>query len=87
MYRAQVLTWWVDGDRPNRIHLGEFLKANGLQGDISDATGQPYANIKPAPNLFIVEIVCPLATFEAIEAHPDYGSAAILWNEEIDEIA
>lgn len=87
MIHAQVITRWertvdvngvphndpaIDRDIPFIPDIGEGW---------ADATGQPSANLTPAPNLLVVECVVSDATFAAILAHPDYGPGAVLWSE------
>lgn len=47
-------------------------------------TDQPTAldmmQIIPSPNVLVVQIACDDATLAAIEAHPDYGPGAILYD-------
>jgi hypothetical protein len=45
-----------------------------------DVTGQPNSNIKPAPTVYTVELVCSDATLAALQADPSYAPG-ILWSE------
>jgi len=46
-----------------------------------DVTGQPAANIVPAPNAYTVEAVLDSAKLAVIEADANYGQGAVLWSE------
>lgn len=84
MIRAEILTPWVGTGLSDEDKYRAKLGVD-FPGVLGDVTGQPAANLKPDPNLFIVEIVRDASTLDAIAAHPDYGPAAILWSEEIVE--
>jgi len=79
MYKAQVLTFWTNDRTP---HVFNFL-STGDSG--MDVTGQPTTHINPDPNLLVAELWCGDETLAKIEAHPDYGEAAVLWSEEIED--
>ena len=85
-YRAEVLTahigTGVDGDI-YRAAIAETFQCK----PVIDTTAQPGASLLTDPNLYIVSIECDEAVLAEIEVHPDYGPAAILWSEEIEEDA
>lgn len=76
MKRIQAITWWENDRVP---HIVTLLRS----GDSAmDATGQPAANIQPDPNALVVELWCRDETLADLEAHRDYGPAAILFSAE-----
>lgn len=74
MIRARILTPWVQvaGVNQPQLPLDHALTA------WQDVTGQPAANLLPAPNLFTVEVLCTQAAYDAIAADANY---TILWSE------
>jgi hypothetical protein len=81
MKRIRVFTEWTgtgtEAD-PNRPAIADAFPISSF----SDMTGQPSANIRPSPNLFVAEIVCTEAVFAQIQASASYGDA-ILYDETI----
>ena len=81
MIRAQVLSEWVTGSRPNSIAVCEWIKANAPGASAVDVTGQQ--EMRPDPGILIVEVTCTTEQLAAIEA--EYGEAAVLWSEEVED--
>jgi len=70
MIKAQVLTGWVDA--------GEDVEVPGMTPEVAldyalevygDMTLQKYVS---DPNLFVVEIICDEAVYDAIDVDPKY---------------
>lgn len=79
MMRLQIVTDWlfVDGRNVSRA-------VNDYEGMWYDVTGQPDANIVPAPNTVIFEGIVSDDVFADIQADHDANlpeSPVILWSE------
>ena len=80
-WRAEITTTWTGTgaqDDDNRPQLGDDYALRKWE----DVTGQPSANLRPDPNLYVVRVECEEAVLDAIEADADY---LVLWSEEIAE--
>ncbi|MGB8648862.1 MAG: hypothetical protein WCF84_26735 [Anaerolineae bacterium] len=87
MMRLQVLSPWVGtGTDADPLHPLD-TPADPFRAQISDdytlvsrvdVTGQPRSSLIPAPNVFVVEVVCDDTVAAAIDADPKY---AVLWSE------
>jgi len=74
---AEIITPWIGTGTPadpNRPQLGDDHALSKWE----DVTGQPSANLKPLPNLFVVRAEMTDAVLTAIEADSTYE---VLWSE------
>lgn len=93
MYRAEVLTGWVQVRNHSTFNVFSvwldyrrlFSSDGSIQRDglitCEDITGQDGATIPPDPNLMAVLVVGPQVTIEDIMADQDYY---VMWLEETD---
>jgi hypothetical protein len=82
MIRARVLTTWTGAGTeadPRRPKIKDEYRPTRME----DVTGQPAGNLAPSPNLVTVEITVPDPVFNQILADPNYGPAAVLWQEQV----
>ena len=81
MIRARILTTWIgtgsDAD-PRRPKIKDDYRPARME----DVTGQTASNLPPSPNLVTVEITVTDTVFNQILADPNYGPAAVLWQEQ-----
>ncbi len=79
MIRARIVTPWKGTGTRADPYRPQVADDYAMQQ--TDVTGQPVANIIPAPNAVTIEAIMPDATLAAIEADPNYGQGAVLWSE------
>ena len=86
MYKSQIVTPWIAaiGNSSLTGNHPQLLDDYPTIRSFEDGTGQPSANIMPAPNEYTVEIICAPEVLFSIESDPDYE---VLWSEEIEEEA
>ena len=82
MWRGELLTSWTgtgaSTDDSNRPTLGDAFAIYKFE----DRTGQPSANLHPAPNVYTVYFECEADVLDLIEADSDYY---VEWAEPIPE--
>ncbi len=71
-YLAQVQGDWTSAGTGGDPSHRPTLAADYALISCSDATGQPAANITPAPNMCVWDVKITEAVLDAIEADPDY---------------
>ena len=75
--KFEVITEWTGtgtGDDANRPKVADTYTIQKW----SDTTGQPAANLRPDPNLYIIEAEAEASVVSAIQDDPDYE---VLWYE------
>jgi len=77
--KAEVLTQWVgDGLSLETANRPKIRDDHPGTTKYEDTTGQPFPNLQPDPNLYIIQIEAPDSVMAAIEADADYY---VLWSE------
>jgi len=80
MRLAQILTAWAGSGTaldPYRPLLLDLFTVQTCE----DVTGQPSANLPPAPNAMVARVRCTQATLDDIATHSSFGPESILTNE------
>jgi hypothetical protein len=84
LVRARIVTPWTgDGQSRGTAYQPKVFVDHplGAGEQVVDVTGQPAANIIPAPNALTVEAILDSSKLAAIEADVNYGQGAVLWSE------
>ena len=69
---AEVITAWESVTVTGREVFAPTINNNYTLLMCVDSTNQPAENLRPKPNLYIVQIECDEATLDLIEADPNY---------------
>jgi hypothetical protein len=80
MISAQIITQWAGAGTetsPNHPKLADDYALTSW----TDVTGTPSQNLKPTPNVLVVEVLASEAVFQNILNDPNYGQGAVLWQE------
>lgn len=77
MKKTYIATPWV-GDGIN-VHYHPKLEDDYPYKKWMDVTGQPSANLTPAPNMYVIEVVVDDVVLTQIEADSRY---LVIWSED-----
>lgn len=80
MIHTHILTTWTED------HLYDLERLRIAGDSIVDASGTLAENIIPDPNTIVVECWLSARSYNAILNDSEYGEAAVLWSEEVENV-